>query len=158
MLEDTHAHDVDIDFFDQNGYLIVRNVLNDESIAALIGAGDGLIHIDFDLINPMIDAGQVVDIELEPGDVLFFRICCSIKGVLTTRANFDGMPIFAIRMLANPRLRASMVTLYEAVHIRSRLLLHVKNGRVCRVHIRKMNRPRAHIGVTALVAYVKSLA
>ena len=73
MLEDTHAHDVDIDFFDQNGYLIVRNVLNDESIAALIGAGDGLIHIDFDLINPMIDAGQVVDIELEPGDVLIFQ-------------------------------------------------------------------------------------
>ena len=62
MLENTHAQDADIDFFDQNGYLIVRNVLDDESIAALIEAGDGLIHIDFDLINPMIDAGQVVDI------------------------------------------------------------------------------------------------
>ncbi len=44
MLEDTHAHDVDIDFFDQNGYLIVRNVLDDESIAKLIEAGDGLIN------------------------------------------------------------------------------------------------------------------
>ena len=31
------------------------------------------LHIDFDLINPMIDAGQVVDIELDPGDVLIFR-------------------------------------------------------------------------------------
>ena len=44
MLENTHAHDVDVDFFDQNGYLIVRNVLDDESIAKLIEAGDGLIN------------------------------------------------------------------------------------------------------------------
>lgn len=44
MLEDTHAHGVDIDFFDQNGYLIVRNALDDESIAKLIEAGDGLIN------------------------------------------------------------------------------------------------------------------
>ena len=46
MLENTHAHDVDVDFFDQNGYLIVRNVLDDESIATLIEAGDGLINSD----------------------------------------------------------------------------------------------------------------
>ena len=31
------------------------------------------LHIDFDPINPMIDGGQVVDIELNPGDVLIFR-------------------------------------------------------------------------------------
>ena len=31
------------------------------------------LHIDFDLINPMIDGGQVVDIELNPGDVLIFQ-------------------------------------------------------------------------------------
>ena len=31
------------------------------------------LHIDFDLINPMINAGQVVDIELDPGDVLVFQ-------------------------------------------------------------------------------------
>ena len=31
------------------------------------------LHIDFDLINPMIDSGQVVNIELNPGDVLIFQ-------------------------------------------------------------------------------------
>ena len=31
------------------------------------------LHIDFDLINPMIDGGQVVDIGLNPGDVLIFQ-------------------------------------------------------------------------------------
>ena len=43
MLECTSPHEVDTEFFDQNGYLIVRNALDDESIvrAALIEAGDG---------------------------------------------------------------------------------------------------------------------
>lgn len=45
MIENTHAQDVDIDFFDQNGYLIIRNVLDDESIVALIEAGDGFTSI-----------------------------------------------------------------------------------------------------------------
>ncbi len=31
------------------------------------------LHIDFDLINPMIDAGKVVDIEINPGDMLIFQ-------------------------------------------------------------------------------------
>ena len=31
------------------------------------------LHIDFDLINPMIDSGQVVNMELAPGDVLIFQ-------------------------------------------------------------------------------------
>jgi hypothetical protein len=44
MLECTSAHEVDTDFFDQNGYLIVPNALDDKSIAGLIEAGDGLIN------------------------------------------------------------------------------------------------------------------
>ena len=31
------------------------------------------LHIDFDLINPMIDSGQVVNMGLAPGDVLIFQ-------------------------------------------------------------------------------------
>ena len=31
------------------------------------------LHIDFDLINPMIDSGQVVNMELALGDVLIFQ-------------------------------------------------------------------------------------
>ena len=44
MLECTSAHEVDIDFFDQNGYLIVRKALDDKSIAGLIEAGNCLIN------------------------------------------------------------------------------------------------------------------
>jgi ectoine hydroxylase-related dioxygenase (phytanoyl-CoA dioxygenase family) len=44
MFENASAHEVDIDFFDQNGYLIVPNALDDEVIAALIKAADGLIN------------------------------------------------------------------------------------------------------------------
>ena len=39
MFENTCAHEVDTDFFDQNGYLIVRKALDDKSIAGLIKAG-----------------------------------------------------------------------------------------------------------------------
>ena len=42
MFENTCAHEVDIDFFDQNGYLIVPNALDDKSIAGLIKAGERL--------------------------------------------------------------------------------------------------------------------
>ena len=34
----------DIDFFDQNGYLIIRNALDENTISTLIEAGDRLIH------------------------------------------------------------------------------------------------------------------
>ena len=34
----------DIDFFDQNGYLIIRNALDENAISTLIEAGDRLIH------------------------------------------------------------------------------------------------------------------
>ena len=44
MLECSSAHEVDIDFFDQNGYLIVRKALDDKSIAGLIEAGNCLIN------------------------------------------------------------------------------------------------------------------
>ena len=40
----------------------------------------------------------------------------TIKAAKTIRANFDGVPIFVIRMLVKPRLRASMVTLCGVVH------------------------------------------
>ena len=46
MLECTSPHEVDTEFFDQNGYLIVRNALDDESIGALIKASDDLINSD----------------------------------------------------------------------------------------------------------------
>lgn len=31
------------------------------------------LHIDFELINPMIEAGKQVQIELDPGDIVFFH-------------------------------------------------------------------------------------
>ena len=31
------------------------------------------LHIDFDLITPMIDAGKVVDVEIDPRNVLIFQ-------------------------------------------------------------------------------------
>ena len=36
----------DIDFFDQNGYLIIRKALDENTISTLIEAGDRLIHSD----------------------------------------------------------------------------------------------------------------
>ena len=75
------------------------------------------LHIDFDLITPMIDAGKVVDIEINPGDMLIFQNLLFHQGGLTTRENFGGMPIFVIRMLVNQHLRASMDISYEAAPI-----------------------------------------
>lgn len=78
------------------------------------------LHIDFDLITPMIDAGKVADIEINPGDMLIFQNLLFHQGGLTTRANFDGMPIFVIRMPASRRFRVSTVTLYGVVNILKR--------------------------------------
>ena len=46
MLEFKAVAKADIDFFDQNGYLIIRNALDENTISTLIESGDRLIYSD----------------------------------------------------------------------------------------------------------------
>ncbi len=75
------------------------------------------LHIDFDLINPMIDGGQVVDIELNPGDVLIFQNLLFHQGQENKSGQLRWSADFRYQDARHkPRLRASMVTLCRVVH------------------------------------------